>query len=267
MSRIFRKDNLPGVIKDYSLESFADDPSLVDEEKEKFIPDSYGSEGSAEFIPGGFDFDYKRGLRRDEIISQSLDESKKIIEKAKEEASQIIAKSEAEGFEIGRQKGYEAGLKEADPLISVFTGLIKELKNIRHEFHENSEEEVLNLVLSVARTVIGLEVERDPSLIQNVIREAVKQLETRENMKILVNPEDLAEAEEFKPQLGKDLERQVDMTIEPDSNITRGGCMVETNIGSIDARLETQLESIREKFVQTMNESKAREKSEESDGD
>jgi len=263
LSKIFKKENPPENTRDYLLNDFTADVDTPKEIRDTlFSQEKFGSGAPDEFIAGGFDFAYEGGLRKEEILSKSLDEAEELLRNARAEVAAIEAKAEADGFEKGRKSGYETGLREIEPLVNTFRELIRELTEVRGKFYENSEEEMIHLVISVARTILGIEIQENPVLLRTVIRKAVLTLKARENINIRVNPEDMAEAEEFKPELRKDIQSSDNVTFRADPLITRGGCMVETNIGSIDARIETQLEAIRESFIKTMQESRAKEEGE-----
>lgn len=254
LSKIYRKEKLPEGIKAYILEDFSKTtPGFEPKKKYEFVPD-YDVSNEIEFIPGGFDFDYEGGLSRSEILDKSKGEAERILNKANEQASEIQKEAETKGFEQGKKEGFEAGTKGAGLLIDSFTKLVEEISRVRKDFYKNCEEEMIHLAVNVAKTVIGTEINSDPKLVQSVIKKAVLQLQNREEMTIAVNPDDLAEAEKFRSKLSlliKDIDK---VTFKSDHLIARGGCVVETNIGSIDARIETQLESIQETFLHTMNE-------------
>ncbi|MBI4665473.1 MAG: hypothetical protein HY751_03585 [Nitrospinae bacterium] len=222
----------------------------------EFVPDKEAPTGPPEFIPGGFDFDYKGGLRRDEILRRSMDEAEEIVSAARAQAGVIRDQARNEGYTQGHKDGYTAGLKAADPVMTTFQSLVKELMTARDVFYGQAEEEMAHLVINVAAAALGNEIEKNPALIRNVIRSAVRKLQAREDMIIHINPQDMAEAEKFRPELGKEVEDIDKVTFKGDPLITRGGCMLETNIGSIDARVETQLESMRESLLRAIEESK-----------
>ena len=257
MSKIYPKESGAEKAREYTLRDILR-PEEREELKKKaeFVPDNKET-GGKEFIPGGFDFEYEGGLRRDEILRRSMDEAEEIVRKAREEAEQIQREARAQGFEQGRNEGYNTGMREAATIVDAFTKLVEELSRIREDFYRNAEEEMIHLVVSIARVVIGRDVERNPSLVRNIIDKAIEQVQSREELDIKINPEDLAEAEQFRPELAKKVMDIDKVSFKGDPLITRGGCMVESNIGSIDARLETQLESVRESFLQALRESVA----------
>lgn len=267
MSRIYYKDGAAHLIREFTFEDVEAGSPAQKRKKAatQFVADTWGKGGARDFVPGGFDFDYEGGLRRDEILRRSTDEAERIVSQAKAEAADIREKARAEGYEAGRVAGHQAGLDEAKPVIDSFKALAAELTRARAEYYQNAEREMVDLVVSVAHTVIGLEAERAPELVRNVILKAVGQLRSRETLIIRVNPADLAEAQKARPELTREVEDIERVSFRGDPSVARGGCMVETNIGMIDARIETQLEAIRESFYAAQQEERAR-KGDQTDG-
>lgn len=256
MSKIYRKGVVPPSLQEFQFASFKEDMEQTEKGAEReFIPDVF-SETTPEFIPGGFSFKYEGGFSAEEIEKRATNEADAIVNAAKNEAGKIKAEAEAEGFEKGKSEGFEEGLKITVPVIDTFTKLAKELTQVRNNFYEQAEEEMIDLTISIVKTVIGIETEKDKDVIRNVIRAAVHEVQSKEELTVVLNPEDLAEAEEFRQELRTEVDNVEKIVFKGDHNITRGGCTVQTNIGSIDARIETQLDAIRETLVQAMNENK-----------
>lgn len=267
MSRIYHRQGAAHLIREFTFEEVEAGAPAQKQKKaaNQFVADTWGTGRARDFVPGGFDFDYEGGLRRDEILRRSTDEAERIVSQAKTEAGDIREKARAEGYEAGRKAGYQAGLDEAKPVIDSFQALAGELARVRAEYYQNAEREMIDLVVAVARTVIGLEAERAPELVRKVILKAVEQLRSREQLIIRVNTDDLVEAQKAVPQLTRMVEDIERVSFRGDPSVTRGGCMVETNIGMIDARIETQLEAIRENFYTAQDEERAR-KGDQADG-
>lgn len=254
MSKLYRKEDMPENIR---LFDFKEVEVPGKQKKKEFKADTYG-EKNVEFIPGGFDFDFEGGLRRDEIMNRSFDEANRIVEEARDQAVEIREQAKTEGRKEGYEKGYEDGLEEAKPVAESLKAAIDEITQVRSKYYAQAEKEMIDLVISIANIVIGLEVDRDPSLVQNVVKKAVGELRAKEQMTIKINPEDAAEAEKVIPALSKEVEDIEKVSFKTDPLITRGGCQVETNIGMIDARLEIQLESLRKRLHQALDESEAK---------
>lgn len=257
MSRIYSAKEAEGATREFKFADLAA-PETPEAGKRSaaFVPDRGAPGERAEFIAGGFDFDYKGGLRRDEILRRTFDEAEEIRASAMAEATAIRERARSQGYNEGHGAGYAEGLKRAAPVMDSFTSLVRELTGARDGFYSNSENEMVELVINVAELTLGNQIEKNPGLIRHVIKNAVHKLQAREEMTIRVNPMDLAEAEKVRPEISKEVEDIGKVSFKGDPLVSRGGCMLDTNMGSIDARVETQLEAMREALLAAVEESK-----------
>ena len=257
MSRVYSAKEAAGTTREFKFADLAGPettgPGISGS---AFVPDRTPTPERAEFIAGGFDFDYKGGMRREEILRRTLDEAEEIRAKAIAESASIRESARAQGHSEGHAAGYAEGLKRAAPVIDSFSSLVKSLTNARDEFYSNSESEMVELVINVAEMALGDQIEKNPGLIRHVIKSAVLKLQSREQMTIRVNPMDISEAEKVRPEISKEVEDIEKVSFKGDPLISRGGCVLETNMGSIDARVETQLEAMREALLAAVEESK-----------
>lgn len=257
MSRVYSAKESAGATREFKFADLAA-PEIPETGKSgsTFVPDREAPGERAEFIAGGFDFDYKGGMRRDEILRRTLDEAEEIRAKAVAEAGAIRESSRQQGYKEGYATGYADGLKRATPVIDSFASLVRELTEAREKFYSNSESEMVELVINVAHVALGDQIEKNPSLIRHVIKNAVRKLQAREEMTIRVNPLDIEEAEKVRAEIIKEVEDIEKVSFKGDPLVSRGGCMLDTNMGSIDARVETQLEAMRESLLTAVEESK-----------
>ncbi len=271
LSSILKKGEA-GKFGHYSLEQFepdADDSAYEVKISERtFKPDSEG-DGTREFLPGGFDSAEGGGLTRTQILNRTIDDAKQILENARAEADGVTQAAHKRGFSAGYEEGRAKARKEASNMIAAFEELTKELVHVREKYYGQAEEEMIDLVISVAGAVLGIEFQGKRELIRKIILRAVGMLQAREEMNIRINPKDFEEAEKSRIDLAKEVEDIDKVTFKSDPMISEGGCVVETNIGSIDARIETQLNAIREQFLVALDESRSKdllEKDEEKNG-
>ena len=66
-----------------------------------------------------------------------------------------------------------------------------------------------------------------------------------------MNPADLRFINETKYQLSNLIDGVNSVTLEAEENIQSGGCVIETDLGEIDARIEKQLQAVEESFQAT----------------
>lgn len=142
---------------------------------------------------------------------------------------QVIAEGYAEGLQAGRAEAAQQGarIKElADSYASALDNLDFRLADM-----------VLDLALDVARQVIAGELAVHPERILAVVKLALNQMaETTREARLIVNPEDAAL---LRPHLESILDKNRLRMVE-DVRIVRGGCLIETNQGDLDATLQAR---------------------------
>ena len=85
-------------------------------------------------------------------------------------------------------------------------------------------------------------------IVRNALAEKARQ---RQEISLRVHPEDLAIIRENKAQLLEVLSRAKEISIREDMNVERYGVIIETDAGTIDAQLDSQL-AIFERVLQNI---------------
>ena len=164
------------------------------------------------------------------------------IEKAKTKAFQVREEARKLGYDEGYQEGFKKGEvysnQEFKPLFKAFDDHVRELSGFRKKMYFKLEQEMIGLVVALAKKVIRHELSVREDSIQAMIRLAVESVLDKENMNIKVHPADKDFAESFQPELHQLFNEIKNITFEANPALDRGGCMIETNFGTIDARLE-----------------------------
>ena len=153
-----------------------------------------------------------------------------------------------EGFAEGEKAGFEAGTKRVEPLIASFNQGLEKLKNIRQEIHQAIEKEVVQLALSIAKKIVCHEVKTSAETVVCVAREALSRVENPGKIKVKLNPSDLQFIQDTKSQFSHLLQNVDSVRFEAEDSIQSGGCVIETEMGDIDARIEKQFRAIEESF-------------------
>lgn len=155
-----------------------------------------------------------------------------------------------EAYDKGFSEGMEAGKnKTKEKLFSTLGAvgrLVEELKMLKKEFLEKSEEEMLDLVFLIAGKVIHKETTSSREIVLAVLRDTLQNIQDSEGIKIRLNPQDYEYIMEAKPDFASDHNGIKTIQFEKDIQVDQGGAIVETHFGEIDARLDQQLDRIRE---------------------
>ncbi len=160
----------------------------------------------------------------------------------------------AQAWEEGQREGFAAGKREAAQLITVLQNIMEEAMAAREEFIAVTTPQLLNLAVQIAEKIIRREVETDPTVVQRIAEDALRHAVDKHHLRIRVNPEDLETLQAAAPELQAALDDIREFEIVPDRRggdrrMARGGCLIETESGIIDARIETQLEEVRERLT------------------
>ena len=173
---------------------------------------------------------------------------KDAMEKAKKQVNEIKSNAKKEGydtgFEEGFKKGKDAAKEEFSPFLNTTQCLIEELSGFRKEMYEKVEREMMEMVITLTKKIIHFELSTRESAVQDMIRLAVQSVLNRESMVIKIHPTDKEYAESFRPELLHIFSEIKNIDFVTNSGITRGGCVIETNFGVIDARIEKLEEQI-----------------------
>ena len=126
--------------------------------------------------------------------------------------------------------------------------MLHQLNILRKKTYQSIENELVELALAIARQVICQEIAMDREIVVCVAREALAKVDDPGKIKIKMNPADLQFINETRYQLSKLIDGVNNITVEPEENIQSGGCVIETDLGEIDARIEKQLQAVEESF-------------------
>jgi flagellar assembly protein FliH len=174
------------------------------------------------------------------------DASDRILARAQDEGERIREHARAMGHAEGRAQGHRDGLAEATAAAGAMAEAVNALQALRHETAEAVERDAVELALALAAKILAGELQARPERVVDVVRGALRRISDRRQVVVLVDPADL---EVVSAAVG-DLRAQVGgietCDVQADRRIGRGGAMVRTVEGEIDATVKTQLECARE---------------------
>ena len=192
------------------------------------------------------------------IKMNAEDDARNILEKATEDARRIeegIAEKEkkiiSEAREIGYKDGWDEGINKANGEVERLTermhDMINGIINKRTSIFIEAEQQIISLVLSIARKVIKVLSENQKNVVINNVIHSLKKLSTRKNIAIRVNLADLELTTQYKEKFIKIAETD-NIKILEDTTVDKGGCIIETDFGTLDARISSQLHEIEDRI-------------------
>ncbi|HKT72888.1 MAG TPA: flagellar assembly protein FliH [Steroidobacteraceae bacterium] len=149
-------------------------------------------------------------------------------------------------------RGYQEGLAQADaqmkPRIQALDAQIAQLDSVLQllsrplqQLDEEMERQLVQLALAVGKQLARRELQIDPTQIIGIIREALGQLPSAaRDVRVHLHPEDAATVRERLAAPSNDRA----WTLVEDPTLSRGGCIVRTDMSQIDVRLESRISAV-----------------------
>jgi flagellar assembly protein FliH len=184
-------------------------------------------------------------------IERAKFEAEKMIKDAELKVSEIEHEAYKKGYDAGREEGYKEGQAEVLRLIDRLGTIVSTAVDIRDNIIRSSEKLMTDMILMIARKVIKDEIVERREVVMNNIKEAIRRVKDRDRIDIRVNFADLDMTTAHKEELIKMMASLKKVNIYEDSRVDRGGCIIETDVGAIDARISTQLDTIEEAIRNT----------------
>jgi flagellar assembly protein FliH len=164
-------------------------------------------------------------------------------------AADLAAERENAAYERGRHEGENALreqlISQRNEMAALLNGVIESLRNTIPQLVRETESALIQLALESAQKIVaGMPV--NPKMVEAVVREALTQVEDTADVTIQLHPEDLALLQKHKSDVLKSAPNSKPLQFAASAEVTRGGCLIRTRFGVIDARRETKLDQLRE---------------------
>jgi len=205
----------------------------------------------------------RKNIQAQKIRQEAEDEAERIVSESKRRAEdmeheinrkveQIEREASERGQKEGRKKGFQEGREEVNRLVERLHKVLTQAIDKRGQIIEEAETQVVNLVLLMTRKVIKVISENQKNVVINNVVQALRKLKSRGDVVIRVNLADLELTTEHTNDFLSMVENVKSISVLEDSSVDRGGCIIETDFGRIDARISSQIHEIEEKILELM---------------
>lgn len=189
-----------------------------------------------------------------DIISAANNKAAQIIDTAHAEEQAIKDEAYKNAYDSGKDEGIMAGTEEETRLIERIHRILDLVMQRREAILLETEQQIVNLVILMTRKVVKVISDTQKDVVTNNVLAALKKLKTRGDVTIRVNTEDLQLTTDHIKDFINKVEAVQGITVIEDSSIEKGGCVVETDFGAIDARIASQLEELESKILEVSPE-------------
>jgi type III secretion protein L len=184
-------------------------------------------------------------VKCDEILENARRESGGIVSAANEKAKAIVEEAKKEKEEE-KKRGYADGLESGK----------QEASNVMMEFVTKSassfaklENDVTEVVKTALRKIIGKIDKTD--LLVSVVKNSLQKIKMQKQATLKVSPAEVQMLRDRANELTKDTPLIEFLDICADAHLKQGSCILETELGVIDASIQVQVEAIENALTKT----------------
>lgn len=202
--------------------------------------------------------DVNREAKR--LLDDARSEARSIVEQARAEArgehAAAVSEGHEQGLAAGRREGAEQGRSagrdevleqyrpEVERLIQSWTDALERWEAERRALQSEARQDVLRFAFAFAEKLVHRVIEIDEQVAARQVEAALEMVAAPTALEIAINPEDRATVESVLADLATRIGGCREIAIRDDEQMSRGGCVVATAGGSIDATIETQVARI-----------------------
>lgn len=171
---------------------------------------------------------------------EALHDAAAIRGAAEEAARTTLAQARAEAERVRGEaaaEGRERGLAAVSELLVAARA---DAARARRE----SALELNALAVKIAEKLLGRTLELDPAAVVDLAAQALEHAGEPRALRLRCHPDDLELLERGRPRLLERCRSAGALRIEADEALARGGCLIESELGTVDARLSVQLDAI-----------------------
>jgi flagellar assembly protein FliH len=172
------------------------------------------------------------------LVSDAAHRARLVLERGRAESERVRAAAESQA-ELLRA---EAALQGRAQGLATLSAAFAELAAARDRHLAGLEPHAIQIALSAARQIVGEELATSPERAGEIVGPLLTRLRRASVLTLRLHPEDAAVVQRHVSELLASARSSAQVEVEGDEAIARGGCMVVSDIGSLDARLESRLE-------------------------
>jgi flagellar assembly protein FliH len=193
---------------------------------------------------------------KQQFLNESQRQAEEALKTAQAEAQRIVADAQARAAEVERA-ARERGRAEAQAQAQValdraaaelrgqLAATLDELASLRVDLAARAEKDLVRLALAIAHKIVQREVRVDHEIALTLTRVALARVHSRAGAVVRLHPDDYSYVSAHRARLNS----EAAIELVEDRNVSPGGCIVQSEMGEIDARIEQQFAEIEQDFL------------------
>jgi len=191
------------------------------------------------------------GNRKNSVkLSNIYDDAREIVESQEEYLKRQLEEARRQGFESGKMAAFneleKEFIKRLNERSSQFEEYIESINQKVEDYEKSLEALLVELSFIFSEKILKREIEKE-TIIVETINNAANKIAGALKIVIKINPEDYEFIKSTNQNILAD-EAFSKVIFEKDEKIEKGGCLIESDIGSVDARINSQFNELKQKI-------------------
>ncbi len=189
-------------------------------------------------------------------LQQAEDYAARMMEEAKTAAEDIYAKERERGYRDGFDSGYKESMQSAEAtceaMVQRATSLVEEADAHRRRLMQSLSGPLAQITMAAVRRILERELLLDGPNVATVVDSLLQYVTEGTRAEVRVHPEDYAAAVAAHPVWQSKKLGAWSVAVVPDAELERGDCEIISDVGHVDARVETKLTTLKAAVLEFM---------------
>lgn len=190
--------------------------------------------------------------RAEAIVTDAESRAAAICWEAEQERERQMETLQATLLAQARQEAHAQLAAEMDQTFVQFGELVQHAVITEADLRRASQAELLALAVGIAEQIIASELTIDPLIVTRTVEMALTHTQSAPITQIMVHPDDLPIVQRWAGTVLAETAPHLELV--GDSSVGRGGCVIGTKTGFVDARVETRLAEIRQALAEAIED-------------
>jgi flagellar assembly protein FliH len=192
------------------------------------------------------------------IESTTTDKINQWWEENQQKLEVLSVEAKQQGFEEGLATGKQEAILKIQEEYQGKLEQVQQLLNVAYEQKESiiaeAEPFLLELSTVIASQIVKRELDTNPNHFVELIQQHILRFKEKESITVCVHPDDFEFIQSQRIQLVAVVNGETEIKIIPDHSVSPKGCIIRTAYGSVDARIDTQIEEIKKVILDARRE-------------
>lgn len=190
----------------------------------------------------------------EQIKKEVEEELAKARQEWADERESLIESTREEGYQDGFKKGQSDVREEFQSKLDQANDIIDQANEAYHQKVQSSEETIIELALRSAERIIGYELNQKDQAFVEVVKTAIQEVRDQPEITVTVHPDQYHHVFSQQDELQRILYSKAELSIHVRDDVDLHACFIESPFGLINAGVDQQLNELRQKLFEVVNE-------------